>query len=727
MLTNKLTMKLLFLINISSFIFCVQYAIIYDNTLVDEATTIANLYNSEVNDRFKLNTQIFSSNQIFSNYNLGDDKSIIIKNYINELINIYSDLKYLLILGDETSFPPIYDFQGTPSDDFYTTNNNSISFPNLAIGRIPSSNKQNVSNFTEKLRKFLIDPKIGSWRDKALLIADDEYKPGSSSNPACEIKHTVNSNEIYEILSPYMSIKTLYGIDHESTMSATGLTHNELNQKIINAINSGAALINYIGHGDQESLSAEKILTLDDISQISINDKLGLWVVGTCKFGQYDNSESIAEELILNEGAAIGVISTVRAILETYNSDFLDELFQQYIVHFENNGVYRIGDIIKNAKTETYYDTQNSIEPYQGHQFHLFGDPALPIFSSKKTEYANYFPNDINLIHQYLITNSDHDYGNLKIKFSDSKSGNITYGTPTNSCNGEINYSIPGQIIHENDFYTANTCFSIPLDAISCSNCKLDASLYFQDNYSYNGISHAFNELIINNNINYNDLNDSDGPIITFKYENLSLSDNSIVPIESTLDISIEDISGINSYNGIGHGLRYWFNDELESYIIDSDSIYYTDVCAGIGKTTIKIPSQYTGYNTLQFEAWDNLNNNNIENIKLNIVNKDYSKTIIDNFINFPNPFSNETYFTFQNPEFSNRPINVYIHVFDLNGNLIKTIEEKDILNNFTSIYWDGKDSKNKKIPNGSYVVKIQIESNNGINQEIIKTVSKIH
>ena len=63
---------------------------------------------------------------------------------------------------------------------------------------------EKVNYFVEKLSNFLLEPTIGAWRDKALLIADDEHKNGV--NQACEIKHTINSDILYDILYPYKLI-----------------------------------------------------------------------------------------------------------------------------------------------------------------------------------------------------------------------------------------------------------------------------------------------------------------------------------------------------------------------------------------------------------------------------------------------------------------------------------------------------------------------------------------
>ena len=69
-----------------------------------------------------------------------DDFADKIKNFTTDIINNNSDLKYMLILGDENSFPPIYISNNIPSDDFYAQTDNRTNIPpQLSIGRIPSS------------------------------------------------------------------------------------------------------------------------------------------------------------------------------------------------------------------------------------------------------------------------------------------------------------------------------------------------------------------------------------------------------------------------------------------------------------------------------------------------------------------------------------------------------------------------------------------------------------
>ena len=109
----------------------------------------------------------------------------------------------------------------------------------------------------------------------------------------------------------------------------------------------------------------------------------------------------------------------------------------------------------------------------------------------------------------------------------------------------------------------------------------------------------------------------------------------------------------------------------------------------------------------------------------LNLSNTNYDFTIIDKFINFPNPFSDETYFTYQIPNHSHLPIDIIIKIFDLNGKLLKKIDQIGDAG-FNSIYWDGKDDNNNLIPNNSYIVNVYVKAENGHTETNNYIISKV-
>ena len=79
---------------------------------------------------------------------------------------------------------------------------------------------------------------------------------------------------------------------------------------------------------------------------------------------------------------------------------------------------------------------------------------------------------------------------------------------------------------------------------------------------------------------------------------------------------------------------------------------------------------------------------------------------------NYPNPFANETYFTFKLTQI---PDELKIKIFTIAGRLVRELKlNKEELNfDFNRIYWDGRDEDGDLLANGVYLYKIISYSNN--------------
>ena len=159
---------------------------------------------------------------------------------------------------------------------------------------------------------------------------------------------------------------------------------------------------------------------------------------------------------------------------------------------------------------------------------------------------------------------------------------------------------------------------------------------------------------------------------------------------------------------------------------MEASSFNYNNACSGSGTLTITIPDSYIGYNTISFEAWDNYNNRTEESIDLNILDYSSENTIITDLLNLPNPFKQNTHFTFQILEPSNFPINVEINIFDLDGNFIKKITLENINQTFNSVTWNGTNQLNQELPNGTYIAHVIAQSSNGKKQRKKHILTKI-
>ena len=90
----------------------------------------------------------------------------------------------------------------------------------------------------------------------------------------------------------------------------------------------------------------------------------------------------------------------------------------------------------------------------------------------------------------------------------------------------------------------------------------------------------------------------------------------------------------------------------------------------------------------------------------------DDNSLVIRDIVNYPNPFSSNTHFTFQHN--LSEPLNIKIKIYTITGRLIKKIERFNIVEKFVKIPWDGRDEDNGILANGTYLYKLMVETING-------------
>ena len=81
----------------------IQYIIICSAEMSNAAQSLADMHISEVNADYQLNTEVVLVEGISS-----DATGMDIREYVLNRIQGNSDLKYLLLFGDEIDIPPIY-------------------------------------------------------------------------------------------------------------------------------------------------------------------------------------------------------------------------------------------------------------------------------------------------------------------------------------------------------------------------------------------------------------------------------------------------------------------------------------------------------------------------------------------------------------------------------------------------------------------------------------------
>ncbi len=78
---------------------------------------------------------------------------------------------------------------------------------------------------------------------------------------------------------------------------------------------------------------------------------------------------------------------------------------------------------------------------------------------------------------------------------------------------------------------------------------------------------------------------------------------------------------------------------------------------------------------------------------------------------NFPNPFNQETYISFEVPVTIKNKILVSLSIYNLNGQLIRTLVNGEKRSGKYKVLWDGKDDSGKVVPSGLYLYKFSADN----------------
>ena len=750
----KNIIKVLFL----SFIYSnsnVEYLIFTSNPFAQHAEIISELYTNEISQDLSLVTQILYIENIaaenFSEYLYNQNN-----NYVDTNDDFYN-LKYLLIIGDESIIEPIYYHGSTPSDDYFSSKNQNTNIapqPKLITGRI-IINDANSMEQVNNIREYILNPAEGNWKSKLLLIADDQYKSGKTIRE--EKWHTIHSNVIYNALKDNLEISCLYGMDNERQQSLDWYTQPQLTDKIIDKINSGISMINYIGHGTSEVVADEHLLTLSDIDRISIeNNKLPVWIVGTCSFGNYINENCLAEKILNKGNAAIAVISTTGGISYQANFNYLKDFFiynlEEKII---NNEDIRIGEI--------FFESKNSINA--SYTFHLFGDPAMPINIPRynnniitedieqitigsfdniplneqgKTFLKIYDEDNINnQIYNYCLGCNNYDINDSCNTYSTIYTCDAYSNCILSDCSEEdiISYLTPGNVLFNGFSLTSIIDYILPID--TDENNTANIITFNESTLSLESILNIDMNIALDEDLS----NDNAGPSISIFQNNKNILDNLNVYPPYNISILFDDELPIN-LSGINyHNIRLWIDDNQLNSILLNDNFNYCEQNSNDPSICSYCNHGWCGYiynlyldnnyinqenHTINIESWDILNNHNSISLDINFTNENE----IYNVYNFPNPFEDKTYFTFSYSGLSS--INIKIEIFSLDGKLIKTIKENNLQNDGTHFYkipnngWDGKDNNGAILANGTYIYYLYVSDDNEKIHESLNKLTKL-
>ncbi len=668
--------------------------------------------------------------EVFQEFSSSVRDVTAIRDFLKYVYENWSDtLKYVILFGDghydyrhiilkdSPNWIPPFEISDNNEVDNRETDNYYVCFgmngnkdyidPWLPIGRIPVNNEEQIQVIQDKLlhyqHSFLTNFERNGWQTWVTLVADDQYgKPGSNN----EWYHVKPSEEVNKKYIPRKFNRTkIYLHDYEKIAGGLGRWKPKATEDLINQINRGTLLINYFGHGDPDTWAHESVLNRTrDLPKFQNVYRLPLWVAATCTWGKYDDPlhSSMSEELIwLPEKGGIAVISAARPVYVLSNEqlakDFYRSLFRNKSELYHSR---RLGEALFLAM-----EGQGS-RNYQ--KYHLFGDPTMFLADPEYVvQIESVTPDTLKALSTVTVSATIRDQSmNILQDFNGYAllqafdAVDSLYLAPAS-----LQYNYRGQTIFkglvsvENGHLTGH--FIVPKSIKYKPDRTGRLSIYawseqtdavgFIDTLLFYGTEKG--------------VSDPTGPEIDVSFKDVqNFFDGDFVNSQPTLTATIYDPNGINLTGEVGHRLEIVIDDQIRKDV--TEFFVYETNSYQRGKLEYTLPVLQPGNHTLKISCWDNLNNYSEREVSFRTTRA--SALSLVELVNYPNPFSEDTYFTFQ-LNAPNGSADVTISIYTVTGRKIQeiqTIAEQG----FNKIYWDGRDWDGDLIANGVYLYKVVVD-----------------
>jgi len=719
-----------------------EMIIITDSNFIDQAEQIKQIHQNHDN----LNTVVVTTDQIYNEFSSGMKDISAIRNFIRMIYEKTSyKLAYVLLLGDGTynNFAPTTEYNPNfiptyQSKDYFNSLYNTFTSDNffvlldsdeggitgdmdVSIGRFPAKSSDEAQILVDKLKEYYNPENFGDWHNIVTIFTDDRDASWETFTEDGEtIANLIDSNY------PFLNIKKIYADSYNQISSANGEEYPDAVIDLNNRINNGSLIVDYLGHGSEVALTAERIVTIHQINNWHNTGKYPLFITGTCEFSRFDETQpdhdatSAGELVLLNHiGGAIAMLTTSRVTYQGTNT-YINQQFFQYLFAQQAGKYLTMGDAYRLAI--------NQMTSNDKRFFVFLGDPAIRLAYPKNnieltkingTDIAS-FSDTLKALDRVEIEGNvkningetDENFqGILYFTYFDKKKEMFTLN---NDGRGAMQYWNQFNQLFKGRAKVINGAFK--LNYIIPKDIYYNFGLSKFSFYAVNDITDAtgLNNNIILGGISNNPITDFTGPQIRLFMNDSNFVSGGMTNSNPSIFAILQDSSGINvSSASVGHDITAVIdNDPQQTYSLNE---YYLADINNYMKGSLKygLFNLEPGTHNIKLKAWDVYNNSSEKSIEFIVLeNNDFT---IKHLLNYPNPFTTKTSFYFEH----NRPgvtLDVIIQIITVSGKVVKTIHTTINSDGFRSpaIDWDGLDDFGKPIGKGVYIYRLKIVTPTG-------------
>ena len=611
----------------------------------------------------------------------------------------------------------------TPEDPFFVRLTPNSERMDAAVGRVTVHNADEADAFVSKVIKYETSSDRGDWRARASFVSDDRYYEGLDKPDG--IDHLVDTKSELDQVPPRIVINKIFGHVYPNTFTSQGRRKPQMEKDIIDAFNSGSAIISWVGHGNPAIWANEAILTVPaTINKLTNFNRLAFVTTATCDFSRFDNygaPVSGGVQLITKpDGGAIASLGTSRSV---YPAEPLVPEFYRVLLNTGCN------ELVGSAPIGVAYIAgRNAGRAGNAEKFYIMGDPAQRVIIPRQYVVIDSIngtafngsdaPHTIPALSQLAISahisnvcdGSDIDAsfnGNASVTLFDAPTHVSVTTTFLDDHPITDQWNIDGPILyHGSSTVTGGkfkATFIVPKDIKFDTNNAKISMLAYSDNFR--------SALGVTTNIRIYGIDtgrassDHNGPALSVYIGSRAFHSGDVVPVNSKIIVDVSDISGLNSSTAsIGHSFIAWTDDSTAG-AIDMASTYVSkqdDYTSGSSEQQAQLP---IGTHLLKVRAFDALDNPTFGEVEFTA--RDVQPYALYNTTIIPNPVRKNAIITFLQPSSPESPVDVMVTIFSVIGQRVRDLSAQSISQNSVSIPFNGKDDSGMILADGVYTYRI--------------------
>ena len=736
----------------------IDYLIITPAFLISQAERLANFHRANSG----LKVKVVTTESIYQEFSSGKQDVAAIRNLVRYVyFNASSEdkrVRYVNLFGDAS-----YDYKNRISNNsnlvpifhsfnpFASTTNNSLNMSifatfssddffglmddtegpmldvmdgiDIAVGRMVVTSLQQAADMVDKIIDYYSIASYGRWRNNYVAYSDD---PDTETDAILQVW----LNDMADLLvaeKPFVNVKKIHTDAYVQQVAAGGERYPEAKKEFLNTIESGALVVNYLGHGNEESLARERLFEKADAQSLTNEHRYPLFVTMTCDFTRFDDPGRMSggEYMYWNKkGGAIAIIATTRQ-LSFDTANMMNDSLSKNLYAYGSYDYPTAAEALRLTKLQTTSSNRRVVS--------FVGDPALQLAIPKPKvvltavndvpvgqQLPPFRALDLMKVQGHVVDESGNlmaNYnGDVAIQIFDKNIDRSTLGNDGQTDGSGLiimNFETLGETIFRGNASVVNGKFEIsfvvPKDIkIPLGNGKISfyakATNPLQDQTGY--------DLSIEvGGVNLNAADDNTPPTIQLYMNDENFVNAGLTNCSPILLVKLQDENGINTASGIGHDIVAILDgDETNPYVLND---YYETELDDYTSGKLRFPFRdlEPGIHTILVKAWDVYNNLVTAEIQFNAVCSDDGLRL-ERVLNYPNPFVSYTEFWFtHNMPFE--PLDVQVQILTVTGKLVKTINQQIVTDGFLcrELVWDGRDDFGDKIGKGVYVYKLTVRS----------------